>query len=603
MNKAHFIAIFLFLSILIGCAPQNKDNIPAHPRLAFNKQLFEETNNLPDHVIALNHVLITAADEMLLLPAPEFKMDGKRLVDVSRTYLKRVGYLSHAYHLTKAQKYLDKAEELLLKACSFHTWNPDHFLDVAEMTMAMAIGYDWLYNDLSKETKTIVKQAILEKGLQEAVGDKGWLKVDNNWNQVCNAGITFGALALYEDYPDLCDSLIQRAISSLKRPEQVYEPDGVYPEGPMYWDYGTSFYCLFISAYRQNFPEKPIVPGNGFKNSGDFYLNVFGPQGSFNYSDDRGIKGLSTSIFWFANEFQKSELLFNVKPLLQDLIDGKKKIDAQNTANRLFPFLISWMSGVNPDNTKPSNMFWKGDGENPLAVFRTGWDKNSTFVAVKGGSPGLSHGHMDAGSFVMDANGKRWAFDLGMHDYNTLEEHGINLFDGSQTGDRWKVFRYINKAHNTLTFDNKHQLVDGSAKIIATTKHENLKSATVDLTPVYRESIRKAIRTVALLNNGKVLITDEIENNMQDSEVRWSMVTVDNVKINSSHSAVITQEDQKMAFRIISPENAQIELFSAQPVNDFEDKNPGKIILGFKTKIKGDRSIKLEVELQPIQTK
>ncbi|MGQ1946166.1 heparinase II/III domain-containing protein [Geofilum sp. OHC36d9] len=603
MNKIYCVTIILLLSIFMSCSTRNKNTIPEHPRIAFNKQLFHDTENLPDHVIKLNKVLISTADEMLLLPAPEFKMLGRRLLPVSRRYLKRVGYLSYAYQLTNDKKYLDKAEELLLKASSFQTWNPDLFLDVAEMTMAMSIGYDWLYNDLPNETKEIVKQAILEKGLKQATDDSWWLKVDHNWNQVCNASITFGALALYEDYPEFCDSLIRRAISSIEKPKQVYEPDGIYPEGAMYWDYGTSFHCLFLDAYSQNFPDETISIGAGFLKSGDFYLNVFGPNGNFNFSDNREPVILSPTICWFANELQKPELLFNIKPLLQDVMDGKRKIDAESIENRLLPFMISWISGVNFDNNKPSNMFWKGDGKNPLAIFRTGWDKTSTFVAVKGGSPGLNHGHMDAGSFVMDANGKRWAFDLGMHDYNTLEEHGINLFDGSQTGDRWKVFRYINKAHNTLTFDNKHQLVDGSAKIIATTKHENLKSATVDLTPVYRESIRKAIRTVALLNNGKVLITDEIENNMQDSEVRWSMVTVDNVKINSSHSAVITQEDQKMAFRIISPENAQIELFSAQPVNDFEDKNPGKIILGFKTKIEGDRSIKLEVELQPIQTK
>ena len=30
---------------------------------------------------------------------------------------------------------------------SFTDWHPKHFLDVAEMTTALALSYDWLYHD------------------------------------------------------------------------------------------------------------------------------------------------------------------------------------------------------------------------------------------------------------------------------------------------------------------------------------------------------------------------------------------------------------------------------------------------------------------------
>jgi hypothetical protein len=33
-----------------------------------------------------------------------------------------------------------------------------HFLDVAEMTMAVAIGYDWLYDDLSPASRAAIKK-------------------------------------------------------------------------------------------------------------------------------------------------------------------------------------------------------------------------------------------------------------------------------------------------------------------------------------------------------------------------------------------------------------------------------------------------------------
>lgn len=58
---------------------------------------------------------------------------------------------------------------------------------------------------------------------------------------------------------------------------------------------------------------------------------------------------------------------------------------------------------------------------------------------------------MDAGSFVYEKNGVRWAMDLGMQNYFSLESKGVDLWNQSQEGQRWDVFRLNNMAHNTLT--------------------------------------------------------------------------------------------------------------------------------------------------------
>ena len=48
-----------------------------------------------------------------------------------------------------------------------------------------------------------------------------WLKAEHNWNQVCNAGMTYGAMAIYEDQPVLAKEIINRAISSIVLPMHV----------------------------------------------------------------------------------------------------------------------------------------------------------------------------------------------------------------------------------------------------------------------------------------------------------------------------------------------------------------------------------------------
>ena len=63
---------------------------------------------------------------------------------------------------------------------------------------------------------------------------------------------------------------------------------------------------------------------------------------------------------------------------------------------------------------------------------------------------------MDAGSFVFDALGVRWVQDLGMQEYYSLEKENVDLWNMSQNGQRWNVFRYNNLAHNTLTVNGKY---------------------------------------------------------------------------------------------------------------------------------------------------
>ena len=164
--------------------------------------------------------------------------------------------------MTGQQKYVDRAEKEMLAIAAFSDWNPSHFLDVAEMTMGMAIGYDWLYDQLPASSRATIREAILKKGLEpsfETRYNNNWLRAEHNWNQVCNAGMTYGAMALYEDHPELARQIINRALRSIVLPMKDYGPDGAYPEGYGYWGYGTSFNVMFISAVEKLFGSLAIV--------------------------------------------------------------------------------------------------------------------------------------------------------------------------------------------------------------------------------------------------------------------------------------------------------------------------------------------------------
>ena len=103
-------------------------------------------------------------------------------------------------------------------------------------------------------------------------------------------------------------------------------------------------------------------------------------------------------------------------------------------------------------------LHWYSESETPITVHRSSWtDPAATFVGLKGGSPSGPHGQMDIGSFVLDADGVRWAVDLGAEGYHGIESRGMNLWSSSQNSDRWTIFRQSNHGHNTLVIDGQLQ--------------------------------------------------------------------------------------------------------------------------------------------------
>ncbi|MBQ9819467.1 MAG: hypothetical protein IJM60_04225 [Bacteroidales bacterium] len=130
--------------------------LPSHPRILLLKgeeKALKKQVNADPYWKKIQADLIREADRIVELPVNQRIKIGKRLLSVSRENLRRVFDLSYAYRMTGQKKYALRAEQEMLAAAAFSDWNPSHFLDVGEMTMALAIGYDWLYDKLSPASR------------------------------------------------------------------------------------------------------------------------------------------------------------------------------------------------------------------------------------------------------------------------------------------------------------------------------------------------------------------------------------------------------------------------------------------------------------------
>jgi hypothetical protein len=603
-NRIIFLLLFLLSWNSYSQNQMLPDKFPevAHPRLllltgeekAIGKMLEKDV-----HWKKLHQAILTESDVILAQEPIERIQIGRRLLDKSREALRRIFQLSYAYRLTGEEKYFLRAEKEMLAISQFRDWNPSHFLDVAEMTMAMAIGYDWLFENLSSESRTAISQAIVRLGIEPSFDSKynSFLKATHNWNQVCNAGMIFGALAVFEDYPELAQKTLERAIVSIPLAMKDYQPDGAYPEGYGYWGYGTSFNVLFLSALEKVYgTDFGLSQAPGFLETAGFYKNMTGATGfSYNWGDaGSGSGSISPAMFWFAQKNNKPSLLWVEKNYFET------NDFSRFTRNRILPAALIWGSGISLDAVqKPASLFWKGQGANPLAMMRTSWtDPKAIYLGFKAGSPSVNHGHMDIGSFIMESDGVRWAMDFGMQDYESLESKGIQLFGRTQVAQRWTVFRLNNYVHNTLTIDGELQRVDGYAKIDQHGTSDDFPFAVSDVTSVYEGQLKKFQRGVAIVDQSYILVRDEIRNKDSQSHIRWNMLTPAHVALDGD-KALLTEDGKKLHLIIQGLEGVKWKIYSTDPKTDYDAPNPGTVMVGFEYNAQPGEDLKFQVLLVP----
>ena len=483
------------------------------------------------------------ASEVLAQPPVEYRLIGPRLLHVSREALQRIVGLSLLYRLDGDRAYADRAVSELMTVCAFKDWHPFHFLDTAEMTHAAAIGYDWLYDLLTPAQRAIVKQAIVDKGLKEALDryerDVGWVAGVDNWTQVCNGGIGIGALAVADEEPQLAAAILGFIPKSIRKSLDQYEPDGAWMEGPSYWNYGSRYAVYLLAALDSALgTDFRLSDHSGIAAAGDFRVYCCGPSGRmFNWGDASEPAGRASQMFWFARRYRKP--------------------------------LYSWFErqvGTPPD---PWALLWyDGKGQRPrnlpldkrfrhveACFFRGAWDDpNAVFIGFKGGVDPYSHGHLDLGTFVLDALGQRWAMDLGGDDYNLP-----GYFSEPQ---RWTYYRNGTAGQNTLTMNGENQALPAQAPIIAFRSTPDRAFAVADLSGAYPVA-KRVQRGITLLQRKHVLVQDEIEAE-KPVDVVWAMHTRAVVSLDGA-TATLTQSGKSLTARILSPQGAQFATASADP--------------------------------------
>ncbi|CAD6911655.1 unnamed protein product [Tilletia controversa] len=525
-----------------------------------------------------NATIFANASAWYSLPPTNYSIDGgftgSGILDVAREVQQRVRAWAYVARATNDQKWVDRTwRELSVAAANTSTyfgqdqptpWNALHFLDTAEMTTAFAIAYDWLYPSWNATQKAYIVDWIKRWGLQPGMqayttADGWWTMAGNNngnWNCVCNSGMILGALAIAgDDDSGLSSQILSNGIANMKQGCMTgVSSDGTWSETANYWYFGTNAQARAVSALTTaTGNDQGLMASNpNWIKTAYYHMFVSGNGGMYAYGDNGPNK-------YSANAnglFLWSQIASDPRPALFQ----RDRADAAGDPLSMFWYDTSVRGG-----------FWSGlaldrffsVGQNAWASMRSSWtDFEGTYVAIKSSNATghQSHGDLDAGNFVIDAMGTRWAGEYGNADY--LSEGYFS--SEKQDSARWQYFRKGTQGQNTLVIGMENQIADCQPQNrfestnVTQTDSVSFKPAktdaayfVTDMSSAYGLASGSVKRGIRMLNaRREILLQDELSSAV-NADVQWRVQT---------NATITLSEDKRTATlqlqRIVNPNAA-----------------------------------------------
>lgn len=510
-------------------------------------------------------------------------------VDAYRTRFSKVSVynkIKQKYSSGNYTVYAERIKTIMNAVAAFPNWNTKHFLDTGMICYSMGMGYDWIYDYLTPQERiqyaACIKRLGVDEGNSYLRSVYSQQKLRSNWCAVNFSGISIASMAIFEYYPDLCARQIADAARFVPVFLNQLSPDGALSESTGYWILSMRYMSYLLSSLDNTFnSDYGLMDVQGFEESWFFPIYITGRDNtdlkntlSYNYGDAIGGKMGQSALLYFAEHksekceksgqsyFGRSMIMLWYKMAFSNPLD----YDTSDTQDLLwYPLLMARYNKellppeqVNDDllhqygidnfkyfrcddnisNKRLTNyglmsdnvMYGKGEKVNIITVNQNYTNSKATYFATKGLNAKGSHRDLDAGSFIFDALGVRWANDFGKTTYE---------------GDRLSYYVKRAEGHNTIVINpsnspdqniNTSDALTGTCEI----KNEDCKNTNAgaiikfDMSNAYNvangntssRNGNTAKRGYKLFdNNHRLMIQDEI-NLEEPGDIYWFLQTL-----------------------------------------------------------------------------
>lgn len=570
-----------------------------HPRVRVTEselQRMKKSAETDPVVRSWSENVIKSADAYKVVnPQYVFDSAGRVTEGISE---RNVFTLFWAWYMTGDDKYYEKAkQDTLAQVYNFNDWHPAHFLDTAQKIASMATMYDLFYHKMDDETKSLIGEAIVEKGLKPAYesyygkGESEFPLKTSNWNVICNGMAAIGAMAVADEYESqMCFDIIEKGLKSSELMMTQFAPDGSWFEGPSYWHYLMMYMVPYFDALERVFDSNfGLMDVPGMKETGYYLMNISGNSGAFSYHDSPiNYKGNVMETFWFAKHLGDASL---ARARLNEM---------EKTGTKGTILDILYFDGNAAENVVlPNDSFYSNSG---VATSRSGRDDAAAFLAIHSGYNEVSHGQIDMGSFEYEVFGTKFASDSGKDDYALPGYYDLNH------GDRYEYYVNRAEAHNLYVINpdiSPGQERDAGSEIYVADSNDNGIIYSIDMTPAYRNQVIEAKRGFMLSQKRTVLtVQDEIVPKQSGDIFLWfwqspqqaQLIDEKTIKLGKGSAYVMLHVDANVDFDISIGKSKPLDT-SPRPegqLNGFKEHD--RICIEFTS---GDKPIKLRVTAVP----
>lgn len=477
----------------------------------WNRWLRNSYTFVNKRVSAINSAVVLdnpTAEEARSADIPYYKAyDTVGRMNYQRKLASDMHILALWYQMSGDSKYAEAAWKCLSQVVDeskFPDFNLGHLLDVSEAQAAMAIAYDWLYDywveyDATNGTDRLkqLEDCMYRNGLyyswngyQESGVMANEFLATANHGTVGNNGAMMLALALMDEYPEECAYVVSQAIKCQE--ENIWKWNtGTWFEGAGYWELTMQHTAKFIGTLDMLFPGGYGFKGlEGLSETGVAEVQHHTPLGIYNYGDNSTSMYWVPELIWLANEYDQTDLAYYVWKNKTQGWNSDKACHGEDAALALLWMLqqedaktYNWATGYTPEALGLDYCNEAVD----VAMMRDTHNSTTdyTYVGLKGGQATDAHAQIDAGSFIFEDNGIRWAQDPGSGSYLS------GYFDTKSGGQRWKQLPARGEAHNTLIINPaklgtayEDQVVSARAELTGFTSNSSGAIATVDMSTV-----------------------------------------------------------------------------------------------------------------------
>lgn len=385
--------------------------------------------------------------------------------------------LGLAYHATGDRRFAERIRETLQHYGKYRAWIGPGFatrqphwnseLATASIAFGFATGYDAIAELLSAEERRALRETLVERGLRPLLGD--WLlpesrihaldSMGHNWWSVCISNAAIGALVIADEEPEAQGWLAaaREALAEwfsysgnmLQNKPVNFDPAGGLYESLNYNEYGVGEYLRFRLAHQNVLGAAPLNDTAWLEDTAGFVLQTLYPTSTKPLSLNFGDSDLLTN---FAGEMLRLLLAsgFN-NPAYRWYLAKTETAVTSSGANLKDVFRLLHSTGpifsagpmALPNLQKCATFRGVGWG-----MFRTSWENDATFLAVKSGYT-WNHAHADAGSFVLFHRGEPLLIDSGKCGYDRPE---------------YMSYYVRSRAHNVVLFDGEGQPAEDNVK-------------------------------------------------------------------------------------------------------------------------------------------